>query len=219
MVKYRKRTYRKGNRKVAKTVKKYIRKAIDNMVEDKVIYTNVAAPFGVSDVSSYALLNGCAQGAAKTQRLGQKIKLKSVQLRISFAINAASLAGATSGNFFRILLLYDRQTNAGNPSNAQLFVSTTATETYESPLNIVAVQRYKILHDKVYVMNPTGGATNISPVKFINIRKKLRNLPTVFNTGVAGDVTDINTGSLILVLLCDANIVASYHNELRFEDA
>jgi len=209
----------KKPRKKRVATKGYVDRKIDNMIEDKVIRVNQPSTTGVGAISDYIPLNTCQQGPALGQRNGQKIRMKSLQLNISFVIDPSGLVGATTGYFFRWMLLYDKQANGALPSNAQLFYNTTAGETYESPLNIAGSKRYTILADRTVGVNVAGGSTNASTQHSVRRKFNLRNKTVTYNSGNAGNITDINTGALHLVMMCDAFIIATWHTELRYEDA
>lgn len=204
---------------VPKKVKKYVTRKLDAMIEDKVIRVNQPSATAVGAVTSYVLLNGMIRGLDEGQRIAHRIRTKWVRLNISVIIDPAGLAAATTGYFFRYILLYDKQPNGSLPSNAQLLYNVTAGETYESPLNIDGEKRYKILTDKTIPVNVTGGSSNASSMIAIRRKIKLKNKLTVYNTSNVGTEADINTGAIYLVMMCDAFILATYHTELRYEDA
>lgn len=75
-----KKTYRKTY--VPKSVKRYVSRAIDNSNEDKCTYIRLNDIFNsVGSAWVEQIISDPAQGVAKNQRIGQRIKMKSVEIR------------------------------------------------------------------------------------------------------------------------------------------
>lgn len=74
------RTYRKKSTKPSRDFTKQVGKALDELAENKSTDSSVtASPFGTSGTLSYITLP--TQGSTENQRIGQKIKARSLRLR------------------------------------------------------------------------------------------------------------------------------------------
>lgn len=179
------------------------------------------------------LLNGLAQGAGQTQRIGNKIAMKSLRVRGQILQLATAVA-----TYARIIIYYDKQTN-GNPCAAgDLLLTTTtapvAATSVFSELNLQNVERFLILRDYVVSLpsasyaagvqtnvgfdpgqNPNGGS-----ILDVDMFIKLKGLQTLYK-GASAVVGDIATGGLFMVCLNYAGVAAwTFRNteRLRYYD-
>lgn len=157
-----------------------------------------------------ALLNGLVPGSGANNRIGRKIVMKSVLIRYSVSLQATTTGGGTA----RIMLVYDKQANAAAPGVTDLLLSNTFT----SPNNISNKDRFVVLSDIITESMSTQNNFSISG-KFY---KKL-NLETMYNTGTAGTIADITTGSLYVFLgnnggFSVAQPQITYETRIRFTD-
>jgi len=151
-------------------------------------------------------LNLVQQGTGIAQRVGNKISLKSVRLRLY--CNYTGVLGAATGPYYcRIMLIYDRQTNGAYPSLSSILGyarqdNTVATGTYLDNINPNQYDRYQVLMDKFHFLptltSDTDNTTTENGV-IINEYVKLKNLSTQFNT-TANPLTigGISVGGLYL---------------------
>lgn len=223
MVGYRNR-FRKRNRrpkeKVPKATKKYVKRAFDRQIEDKArnSFTIPGAAVGAA-VPTYQLLNGMPLGTQIDQRIGERIRMKHIWIDLLLSIDPNTLPLVVQSRQCRVMLIYDKQPNSAVPTTGQLFWNSTGGQMFFSPLNPAGEERFTILFDKHYRLGVEGGATDVAVEFPIKINRKLRDLKTVYNAATTGTVTDINTGSLYLVLTCDLDVIYEYQALLRFEDA
>lgn len=146
------------------------------------VYTRigVAGLNGSSTKLWWILLNPLLKGYDKFNRIGQRIRMK-------------QLVGG-GGSLF---ILYDRNTNGTTPTCYRITtagdVSTlfdvdsvdgTLTSTTLFPWNSDAFARFIFLNTGTGTLGQEANCTD------------LHNLPTIYNTGNAGDVTDIVSGAL-----------------------
>lgn len=174
--------------------------------------------------TSFQLLNGIAEGSAYGQRVGRKIKMNKLLLRLQIDIVPGTV---TQGKGIRVTIVYDSQTNKTKPIVGDIFAtvsgtttnpaSTTTTPTsvkaYENPDNR---DRFKILYDKTQNLNPnTGTNEDLVPVGKLWINKflNLRGLETIFCTNGATE-GDISTGALWLIVQTD--LVHSSETTVQF---
>lgn len=144
---------------------------------------------------SVTLLNGCARGTDINEREGREIDLRSVQLRMNISARSEAIVDQT----VRVLLVYDRQTNGAAPGLTDIIRGGTVC----GMRNLENRKRFKILMDYTVRLNAnyTGGAslhTAANNGVFKDYYQRF-NLPTTFNSGNAGTVADMATGSLYMV--------------------
>lgn len=158
---------KKSKTKVSKEVKKYVKRIIDNRIEDKqTIPANMAPgtvgfPIGteciyVTNPAIY-LINGLAQGVGLNQRIGMQARCKFWEVYGYLENRAAS----TASFFVRVIAFVDRQSDLLAFDGAQLLADNTAGNAFNSPFNITGSKRYNILMDKVMEVTVGGGSTNI----------------------------------------------------------
>lgn len=187
--------------------------------ELKVVDT-VTASANLTVTAGLVLLNGISQGSDYTNRIGRKVLMKSLYMRFTLLPNSAN--SAPIGDFVRILLVYDCQTNGAAPLAADILNSAAD---YLSPLNLANRDRFKVLHDKVVPMNANayaGAALTVGdPVnKHWKIFKKM-NMETIFG-GTAATVGSIQTGSIYLLYMsagATSYTTLTYNCRIRFSDA
>lgn len=137
--------------------------------------------------SAATLLNGCVLGSDATQRIGRRINLKSLHIR-GFA---ACAAGSTGGSPVRVLVVFDKQANATAPAITDILLAND----YSSPNNLNNRDRFLTLAD--YIIPNISVAGDFT--RDVLIYKAL-NLETTFNSGSAGTIGDITTGSVYMFI-------------------
>jgi len=162
--------------------------------------------------TSVTLLNGIARGDDINERTGREVIMKSIQ----FTGCTYGTAGTGIDQLHRVLLVYDRQTNGAALTAAQVLSDTTPY----SPRNLENRKRFKILYDRLFSINASGEAGTRRVFKFY---RRLSH-PITFNSGDAGDVADITSGSLYLITLGSAGVgvtagYCSYSSRIRYQDA
>lgn len=175
------------------------------------------------------LLNGCTAGASYYNRIGAKIRMKSIQ----FKANVTNAATAIEG-ILRWLIVYDKQTNGVMPAITDILetrdFSGTATTTIYSCLKTENRERFEIVRDKTWhspsVTNTGGVLTNLSfpsdddEMEFSEFLK-LKSRKTCYkaSTGAVGDIT---TGGLYMFCLISGAADQSWSittaTRLRFYD-
>lgn len=158
-----------------------------------------------------SLVNGCVQGSDATNRIGRRIMMKS--LYINFACSMAATSAGSSP--IRILVVYDSQANAAAPATTDVVQS----DLIYSPNNLNNRTRFVTLLDKLIPCLSTAG-----PAAFHKKYFKKLNHEVVFNSGNAGTIGDIQTGSVYLFVWQNGNIITAsptnaIYVRIRFEDA
>lgn len=172
--------------KVVKTEVK-LRK-VSRVLKSEKRYKDVLIAASCDSTGAVALVNGMNTGDTDGYRLGTDFLMSSMKVKGHFYP-----ANSTSGNA-RIMLVYDKQCNGAALTISQVLVSVDP----ESLTNAANKKRFKILFDKSYAIP----GNNSTPKRF-DFSLSLRNLETHCNTGNAGTIADINTGSLYWIYLSD----------------
>lgn len=214
---------RKRTRRVPKSTKKYVKRVLDNRIEDKALaYSQtVAIPIGAQFTPHY--INATGLGPEVDDRIAERIRMKNVEIRCEIGQITAGLPGTLATYTYRMMLVYDRQANATGITLNQLFWNAGSGVSYLSVLNPAGKPRFTVLYDKTFTMSIGGGAANVSETRFHVIKKKLggvNGLKTVYNSQSTGTIADIVTGSLCFVLISDADqLDYKYFSLIRYEDA
>lgn len=178
--------------------------------------TTQTAPSASSSWSAGMLLNGCVPGSGATDRVGRKIIIKSLLFRYSIQV-AAQTGG---GGRFRILVVYDKQTNATAPAITDILLA----DDWLSPNNLSNRDRFVTLCDE-YTDPSTGTATTVGdfndPCGMLKFKRL--NLETMFNSGNAGTVADITTGSIYVFFsqpgtMTYTSATLNFRSRVRFLD-
>jgi len=127
------------------------------------------------------LLNEAVTGDLPVNnREGGEIRTTSVQIRMH--IITGNTSGTDFPTEFRVMLFWDRQPNVGGPTlytsgtgsgTMGLIDNTTITPIIHAPLNHQARSRYRVLMDNIFVLNSTGGTTNMPIARWFTIRRRL----------------------------------------------
>lgn len=142
------------------------------------------------------LLNGCIQGTESINRIGRKIHMKSIYMRYSFALASTS----TGGGVLRILVVYDKQANATAPAITDILLA----DEFHAPNNLSNRDRFVTLMDVLTEPISTGSLNSVSGVEYRKI-----NLEAMFNTGNAGTIGDITSGSVYLFTCTNGTILTA----------
>jgi len=160
-------------------------------------------------------LNLVQQGAGISQRIGNKISLKSLRLRLNIGVTTNVNDVSTNG---RILLIYDRQPNTGYTALNSILSSSKQDNTvlagiYSDNLNPNFFDRFVILMDEFISLPPYNvpitstynGASSDICNYHIDKHINLKNLETQFNgTQSPLLIANINIGSLLICGYGDA---------------
>lgn len=166
-------------------------------------------------------LNLVQQGAGSWNRIGKKINLKSIRLKIDilFTITPAATTANTTQPSCRVVLVWDKQPS-GNalPAFNAIFGQTaqdgTETSEYKDPVKYDGMSRFEILMDKVFdassynALNNTSGTTNIGTmIVSLDEYVKLVGRQTVFSGQSAPmTIADVYSGGLYLISRCSNNV-------------
>ena len=145
-------------------------------------------------------LNGTQPGTDPWERVGRQITVRSLDLKIKFQ----PLVAMANPMLARVIILWDSQTNGALPNIDAVLANDVPGLTHTMrPKNMDNRDRFIVLRDRKIMVNPMNqtGVGNIIQ-EFVPINKE-----TQYNAGVAGTVADIATGSLIMIILAEANLM------------
>lgn len=185
-------------------------RGISRMRPNEVKYVDIQINQGASTTAAFILLNGIIPGNEFYNRVASTVFMQSIHLKLAFKQIVSNTAEVV-----RVLMIYDSQANVAFPTAANVIsdldISGSVSTTVYSGQNPQQSFRYKILMDRRQYCNNIS-ASVVFPTSnelFINNFKKLNNLETRYNKGTAGDVTDISTGSLFLLILAETSTAGS----------
>jgi len=163
-------------------------------------------------------------GTDMTNRVGRKIQIKSIQGRGIVRTERSELmtAAATPAQMVRYIILVDMQPNGALPALTDILKTAHPA----SPLNLNNRDRFKILLDKQWALDPyylnttatTAAASMNNQCKVFKYYKKC-NVETIFNGTNGGTIADITSGAVLRVILgnqaVDADDTAEITSSVR----
>jgi len=196
-------------------------KAVDVTSQEEEGVQPFQTPFLIVNTGTFTLLNAIPPGAAAWQRQGRVVQMKSLYIRGYF--NYTGTAITSPGQFARLVVLYDKQTNGTFPTlddvlRDQLNSPTSKiVSSVTSGINLNNRSRFEIIVDRTWYLpsNTKSGSqpnaysgmiTNPSPDMKFEIFRKLRMRETEYKglTPVC-EVGDVATGSLIMLWVGGGN--------------
>lgn len=195
-----------------------------------------------NDNSGIYVMNLIRAGNGSYNRIGNKVTLHSLKLNIMLEYTSSKQATTSNvdGGAFRYVLVWDRQPSSGSIPTFDTMFGTTTQDGTESTFGVLDNLRYdntgrfRVLRDKVVVMNPTNlsytdGTTNeMNYKRFLKDYIKLPNLKTIFSgESTPMTIADISTGALYLVFRATVNtagdsefqVLSPSSARLRYYDA
>jgi len=173
-----------------------------------VVLTNNTTP-------QFTLLNGLVQGPAVFERLGTRVKLVGLMMRL---IVHPARTNTSLSESIRFLVVYDRQVNGTTPTLADVLQTRTTanavTNVVDSPPNWDKRHRFIILYDhRIGCAEHTvvgNVVTNVGPeanqMRYnLDGYVDLKGLPTEYD-GATAAIGDVDLGSLHLLSI--GNIIA-----------
>jgi len=171
---------------------------------------------------SCVVLNLVQQGAGSWNRVGRKIKMKAIRLRVNLVYTYARNATTADifGSILRMVLVYDKQPSGGAiPAFDSIFGNTdqTGNETtsFTDPVKYDVMSRFRVIRDDVCTIDPnvdpaTTGSTNLVQLfKCFDVYANL-GAETVFG-GQTNPMTiaDIQSGALYLYFRSNTNAASA----------
>lgn len=176
---YRQRpiTYGQIGKKIYRDVR-WLKSVIN--VEKKYIDTTLTNQASAV-TGTLTLINGVGLGDTGQTRDGQSIKIVSIEIRGQVEINSSANASD-----FKWAVLFDSQANGSTPLVSNIWSSGSPTA-----LRLIGTgTRFQVIHSKNMALSKNG-----NEMLCFKWFKKL-SVHTKYNTGNAGDITDIVTNAL-----------------------
>jgi hypothetical protein len=148
-------------------------------------YKDTNGTFSATTTYSLVLLNGLNLGDSSTTRTGQSIKMDRLDLRFYITANATTVL-----NLVRVIVVVDRQPNAAAMTAADLLVNTNPN----SPYTFGSQNRFICLYDENFALSYGGNGIMTKSLTLT------ANQHVTFKTTDAGDITDIVTNSLYMLV-------------------
>lgn len=218
-------------RKVKTTVSKYTYKVIDGLFQTPAGagFVNTYQPDGLGN-SIYPMIpinvnntniqavNLIHQGAGINKRIGTKIALKEINLKLQARQNPTFTA-TLDNTRARILLVYDRQPNKsvtypttnvilGSASSQRDMTGGSLYGTWIENIAVENLEQYIVIMDELITLPAQNNVQAQQIIKppydnkmfILNKKVPLNNLETIFTTST-GTITDIETGALYLIVM------------------
>jgi len=179
-------------------------KGVDGTVD---ILTSILATTNTN--GQIFVANAVQQGAGSWNRVGRKIRLKSLRIKANIKFTNSLLADVLQNNV-RMTVVWDKQPSSNAlPTFDTIFGGTdqlgAESTTYLSNLRYDNTERFSVLKDEIIESDMEYGA----PTAVINYQKevdcfiKLKGLITVFS-GQSNPITiaDISSGALYIIFRC-----------------
>lgn len=154
-------------------------------------FIDTADAYNVNTTGTLTLLNGLSLGNTSSTRIGQKVTVKSLEVKYRAAVVATTGLDQTH----RMLFVLDRQPNGAALTLAEV-LSPTNTEGLR---NLASPRRFKFLIDYRFDLSAATESGSTKAGKLWYVFKKP--LVIEYNSGNAGTVADISSGSIYMVLL------------------
>lgn len=217
------RRFRRKRGKVAKKVRTYVKRTLAQQLENK-YFNVVAAATPVSNLRTIVQLNMIAQGIGASNRIGDVIKMKMIDMYFDFYYTVAGRRSATTTDYVRAILIYDRQTTNSLPAPGTILQNEVAAISYQSQMNVDNIKRFKVLYDRILPLTVqqtnTGAAADAFGVgNYFRKRVYLKNLVQQYNGGGAV-VSNVVKGALYMILACsNTEVITNYQTIVYYEDA
>lgn len=195
--KTRKRLYR---RRKVRGIKPMVARMISRAEETKFGYYAPATTTILSGVPTMALLFGnMFVGPSILQRIGQKITLTSLRIRLAVEANPVNPCR------FRFLVVRDKNANGSLPPSAvDPLMDKTVTSGWLSDFDPATVsQRYQVIWDRTMSLQVAGGSTNLPAKHYVKL-SSFKKRPIIYNGNNSGTIGDINKGAIVFFAFTDA---------------
>lgn len=155
----------------------------------------------------HGFAGGLAQGTSYTQRIGNQVTWKSIQLNLTMQAHPAGAAAyINNGVYAKVLVIMDRSPTGAVPDPNQVIEDWT-TNTYNiiRPLNLANRQRFTTIWDKVFKFgtisyNATSGLYAFSaPLTQHMSKYKRLNIKSTYG-GTTDAITDIKSNAFYIYI-------------------
>ncbi len=170
-------------------------------------------------------ISGVAQGDGDSQRIGRKLTLISIHIRMRISIaQLESAANPLSDLFGRVCLVWDTQSNNAVPTATDVMDGSQTDDTLAFR-NLTDSKRFRVLWDKSWVLHRrqvNEGAINLfasgsESTNIIKYNRKFKKPIQVICSGTGNTIADISDNSLhIIGVANNTESLLSYQIRLRY---
>ncbi len=192
----RRRRRRKGGKSIAKRALRLARRAWNATDHEVKFKDGNFDDFLIVQPSTFvpAFVNTMSEGVSQDERIGERVALLRLQLRLTFQKNGDNVLPATT---VRFMVVWDRQPNGGVPTPANLLENLNISvgnqdANIHAHHNAQTRMRFSYLLDRTLLMND-GHNTSRSVKWTIPLHRR-----QVQYNGAAGDIANVTSGSLLL---------------------
>lgn len=189
-----------------------------------------------STTDTINLLNGLVEGVDGNNRVGRRVNMKSLKVRMFWG-NVTGAAAVIAPYVIRWAIVYDRQPNAANPAWADVFSNINVAGTNDGGVvtsfpNPTNFDRFVILRDGFRNYDPINTTPSNQLQESGNRQDSveshfvpLKGLESHFIAGAgAGTIADFRTGALLFmtksnVAAANAQFNVTWTARLRYHDA
>lgn len=159
---------------------------------------------------------GVGQGITDSARIGRKLTFKHVSWRISLNTIATADTNVSGGDIVRLMLVMDTQPNGATVATAAEILQVDNFQSYN---NLNRKGRFRVLWDKTVAVNALmaagNGTANDTGTTFVHL-EVYRKLDTpVEYSGVAGATSEIQTNSLLTLVLSSVGERINMDSKMR----
>lgn len=151
-----------------------------------------------------------SMGTAMTDRIGTRVKVKSINVKgwISNSFAYDRISGPADAMIppvlMKLSIVLDMQPNGANPLITDIYTTTQS----DTNLNLYNRDRFKVLKEKTFMLDPYILNSGLSLASTVNVAKQFKiykkcDLPVFFNSGNAGTVADIASNNILMVWQSD----------------
>lgn len=202
MPRFRPRVPQTGN---VRTVGAY-RRSIPGSTEKKFLETNIGTSANFSAGLVFNSLNLIPQGTTDITRIGNKVTITDINIRLILNMDDTTTAGFTKG-IFRMIVFIDKQCNGATAGVADLLDGGVLGAGVYSFRELDQVDRFTILKDKVYNLpqvtaNPLHTSLTDHYIKW----GKKCSVPIHFSAAT-GAITEIKSNNLGVLFISNNTAV------------
>lgn len=186
-------------------------------VERKFLDTDVGAGIGgVAPTMEFSNLCVVPQGDEESQRIGRKIRVKSVDFKGTLTLAPATVATSTSDNI-RVMLVLDTQTNGAQFAATDLL----ETDSYFSFNNLANSGRFRVLKKLQYSLSAQGAAATGAAFTFGEVTRNISfhhncDVPIEYdNSANTGAITTVRSNNLFIVTQASTGNIVTIAGDAR----
>jgi len=180
---------------------------------DSTSFSNSVVPHLWSDATALAYPFSPIQGDDINNRRGRSVVIRKVNVRGSFQLEDQSLvsgADTHTNPSVRFVVFVDRQAAGAAITADQLMTSSGTNQDVDSYRNLLYNNRFVVLEDRVFTLNPTLYTNNAGVVKSGQVSKYLHleipcEIEVRYNANNSGTVLDCLENALIYAVVAGSS--------------